>query len=190
MDASPVLRCGNWDELIAAVAARPGFAVLAGIEPALARAVLAAPAAIATWVARRMPHVAGRGRPRVLVIGAETVDAVDQGRWYAALPALLGSECEAAVTLVGAELDPSFTSAAGALAPGKPARCVRSHLAEFLADEGGAAFDLAGRSTDSWDPMDRQTTTAYTIANGLLTQRDVTNALSHKGATTLERTRS
>jgi len=143
MDASPVLRCGNWDELIAAVAARPGFAVLAGIEPALARAVLAAPAAIATWVARRMPHVAGRGRPRVLVIGAETVDAVDQGRWYAALPALLGSECEVAVTLVGAELDPSFTSAAGALAPGKPARCVRSHLAEFLADEGGAAFDLA-----------------------------------------------
>jgi hypothetical protein len=143
MDAPPVLRCGNWDELIAAVAARPGFAALAGIEPALARAVLAAPTALATWIARRMPHAAGRGRLKVLVIGAEMVDAVDQGRWYAALPVLLGGGARADVTLVGAELDPSFASPAGALAPGEPARCVRARLAEFLAAEGGIEFDLA-----------------------------------------------
>jgi hypothetical protein len=142
-EASPVLRCGNWDELIATVAARPGFAVLAGVEPTLARAVLAAPAAIALWIARRMPHLAGGRRPRVLVIGAETVDAVDEGRWYAALTALLGSGAAAEVTLVGAELDPSFTSPAGTLAPAQPARCVRARLAEFLDGEGEVAFDLA-----------------------------------------------
>jgi hypothetical protein len=142
MHASPVLRCGNWDELIATVGAQPGLAGLTGIEPSLARALLAAPAAIALWVARRMPFLAGRGRLKVLVIGAETVDAVDEGRWYAALPALLASGAEADVTLVGAELDPSFVSPARALAPVQPARCVRARLAEFLAQEG-AQFDLA-----------------------------------------------
>src|SRR5262249_1629484 len=64
------------------------------------------------------------------------------GRWYAALPVLLDSP-EAVVTLVGAELDSSFSTAAAALAPGAPARCVRSRLAEFLAGEGTVAFDLA-----------------------------------------------
>jgi hypothetical protein len=142
-DAIPVLRSSNWDELIATAAARPGFAVLAGIEPSLARAVLAAPAATALWIARRMPLLSGRGRFKVLVIGAETVDAVDEGRWYAVLPALLGSGAGAEVTLVGAELDPSFASPAKALAPAQPARCVRSSLAEFLAAEGGIEFDLA-----------------------------------------------
>ena len=142
-DATPVLRSRNWDELIATVAARPGFAVLAGIEPSLARAVLAAPAAIALWIARRMPHLSGRQRLKVLVIGAETVDAVDEGRWYGALPALLGSGAGADVTLAGAELDPSFASPARALAPAQPARCVRARLAEFLAEEGSVEFDLA-----------------------------------------------
>jgi hypothetical protein len=117
--------------------------VLASIEPSLARAVLAAPAATALWIARRMPLLSGRGRFKVLVIGAETVDAVDEGRWYAVLPALLGSGAGAEVTLVGAELDPSFASPAKALAPAQPARCVRSSLAEFLAAEGGIEFDLA-----------------------------------------------
>jgi hypothetical protein len=90
-----------------------------------------------------MPQLLLRQRLRLLVIGAETVDAVDQGRWYAMLPLLLGTDCEVAVTLVGAELDPSFASSAAGLAPSQPARCVRSRLGDFLAESRSPGFDLA-----------------------------------------------
>jgi hypothetical protein len=144
MNAFPsILSCNDWDELIAAVSAPPEYSALAGIDPALARAVLAAPAALALWIARRMPQLLFRQRLRLLVIGAETVDAVDQGRWYAMLPLLLGTDCEAAVTLVGAELDSSFASSAEGLAPPQPARCVRSRLGDFLGESRSPGFDLA-----------------------------------------------
>ena len=143
MNAPPIIKCQGWDELIAAVAAQPGRAALAEVRPTLARAVLAAPAAVALWIARRRPELLAQRELRLLVIGAETADAVDQGRWYALLPALLGTGFDTAVTLVGAELDPSFVSGAEALAPSRPARCVRSRLAEYLETDGRPEFDLA-----------------------------------------------
>ncbi|MCC7486091.1 MAG: hypothetical protein IT529_14045 [Burkholderiales bacterium] len=142
MDPPPVLRCKGWDELVPLVSGHPELRPLAGIEPALARALLAAPAALALWIAARMPGRLARGAMRLLVIGAETVDAVDEGRWYAALPALTGTGGEFTVTLLGAELDASFASAAAPLAPARAARCVRVSLARFI-ETGTDAFDLA-----------------------------------------------
>ena len=143
MSAPLIARCNDWDDLIAAVAAQPGHAALAGVRPTLARAVLAAPAAVALWTARRRPELLARRELRLLVIGAEAADAVDQGRWYALLPVLLGTAFETAVTLVGAELDASFASGAEALAPSRPARCVRARLADYLEPDGRPGFDLA-----------------------------------------------
>ncbi|KPK20647.1 MAG: hypothetical protein AMJ67_00325 [Betaproteobacteria bacterium SG8_41] len=143
MNVPPILKCSNWDELIAAIAARPDCSALAGINPTLACAVLAAPAAVALWIARRMPQLLAVRRLRLLLIGAESVDAVDQGRWYAILPTLLGADFKTAVTLVGADLDPSFVSPAGALAPSQPARCARARLNDFLSENGSAEFDIA-----------------------------------------------
>jgi len=143
MNAPPILKCSDWDELIAAVAARPAYSALAGTNPILAHAVLAAPAAVALWIARRMPHLLAERRLRLLVIGAETVDAVDQGRWYGIVPVLLGTDFETEVTLVGAELDPSFVSAAGGLAPSQPARCARLQLSDFLGRNRSPEFDIA-----------------------------------------------
>lgn len=143
MNVPLIVKCSNWDELIAAIAAQPGCSALAGINPTLAQAVLAAPAAIALWIARRMPRLLAERRLRLLVIGAELVDAVDQGRWYAMLPLLLGVDLESAVTLVGADLDPSFVSPAEALAPSRPAPCARARLVDYLGENRSAEFDIA-----------------------------------------------
>jgi hypothetical protein len=143
VNTPPVAKCNDWDELIAAVAGQPGRAALADITPSLARAVLAAPAAVALWIARRRPELMAQRELRLLVIGAEAADAVDQGRWYGLLPVLLGTEVDTAVTLVGSELDSSFASGAEALAPSRPARSVRARLSEFLGTNERPGFDLA-----------------------------------------------
>ena len=139
----PIVRCNGWDDLVAAVAAQPEYAALAEVKTTLARAVLAAPAAVALWIAQRRPELLTRRELRLLVIGAETADAVDQGRWYGLLPVLLATGFDTAVTLVGAELDSSFNSGAEALAPPRPARCMRSSLADYLGPDERPPFDLA-----------------------------------------------
>ncbi|GIM93653.1 polymorphic toxin-type HINT domain-containing protein [Paractinoplanes toevensis] len=48
-----------------------------------------------------------------------------------------------------------------------------------------AAYDSSGRATSAWDPLDHQTTIAYTPAAGLPTKTVVTNALGHATTTTL-----
>jgi hypothetical protein len=143
MSAPPIVNCSDWDQLIAAVAAQAEHAALAGVRPTLAHAVLAAPAAVALWIARRRPELLARRELRLLIIGAESADAVDQGRWYGMLPVLLGTGFDTSVTMVGAELDPSFASGAEALAPSRPARCVRSRLADYLGPAREPEFDLA-----------------------------------------------
>src|SRR3990172_7329694 len=139
----PVLRHESWQGLISELAMRDGLVFLRGVPVPVASAVLAAPAAIARWLALRAPQLALAPSVSILVIGAETTDAPDQGRWYQLLPQLLGTSVQVAVTLVGTDLDTRFASAAAAHAPGTPAQCVRCDLTEFLAQHDARDFDLA-----------------------------------------------
>jgi hypothetical protein len=134
---------GDWEALLAALAARPRWAALARLPAASARAALAAPVALAFWIAHRAPELAARARLRLLVIGAEALDAADEGRWYALLPELLDARFAVEATLVGAALDPEAASAGAALAPPAPARRRPGRLADFLREADRAAFDLA-----------------------------------------------
>lgn len=143
MSAPPILSHDDWDGLIAALAALPGSSFFRELDGGLARAVLAAPAALALWIAHRVPQLAAHERLRLLVIGAETVDAADEGRWYSLLPRLLSAGFEVEATLVGSALDPGFVSAAARFAPPRPARLLRTELAEFLGGHDAGAFDLA-----------------------------------------------
>ncbi len=142
-DAALILRCDGWEALITELARRPDLAFLEEIPRDTATAVLAAPAALALWIASRAPQLALRERLRVLVIGAETVDAPDEGRWYALLPRLLDRRFTVDATLVGDQLDPTFASAVVRFAPDRTARCLRTGIADFLRREDAAAFDLA-----------------------------------------------
>jgi len=143
MSTAPVLRAAGWDDLIAALAQPPDAALPPALAGPLARAVLAAPAALAYWIAQREPQLVARERLRLLVIGAETVDAADQGRWYALLPRLLGTAAQVETTLVGESLDLAFASAAAARAPARPAVLARAELAAFLQRQPPEAFDIA-----------------------------------------------
>lgn len=139
----PILRHESWQGLISELALRDGLAFLREVPVPVASAVLAAPAAIACWLALRAPQLALAPSLSILVIGAETTDAPDQGRWYQLLPQLLGTSVQVAVTLLGAELDTRFASAAAAHAPGMPAQCFHCGLAEFMAQHDAPDFDLA-----------------------------------------------
>lgn len=143
MGEPPILRHEDWAGLIAELGARDGLSYLREISPPTASAVLAAPAAIARWIAVREPRLRGRTELKLVVIGAETTDAPDQGRWYQLLPQLLDASGAVETTLVGAELDLSFGSAAAKYAPAVSAQCVRSGLAGYLARVALANFDLA-----------------------------------------------
>ena len=140
----PVLRCADVNALIAHLASDERWRGLlsAGAQNA-AGAVLAAPAALARGIALFAPSLAQRSALSVLVIGAEATDAADQGRWYQAVGALLGCGAAIHVTLVGGELDPTFSSALAAVAPGTPATSLRTSLADFLLLHPVPTFDVA-----------------------------------------------
>jgi hypothetical protein len=139
-DPSPVARCEEWACLLDALktAAFPAFT-----RESLGQAVLAAPAAIARWIALRAPALGTKPTLSLLVVGAETIDAADEGRWYQWLAMLLDAKQRVAVTLVGPELDIAFVSAARAHAPAVVARSCRMTLDDFLARENAGEFDLA-----------------------------------------------
>ena len=138
-----ILRHDDWGGLVAELAARTGLSHLREIPLSVASAVLAAPAAIARWIAVRMPQLAAAPALSILVIGAETTDAPDQGRWYQLIPELLDAHCEIKVTLIGQELAMEFSSAAAAHAPETAAQRHRVALAEFLSKPQASTFDLA-----------------------------------------------
>ena len=142
MAVPPVLRADDWGGLLAVLAGRAGFPVMQSVDPQTAAAVLAAPAAIARWIAIHAPQLLSRPKLAVLVIGAESSDAPDQGRWYQCIKPMLEFDGTLEVTLLGAELDLSTVSAAGALAPDTSATAVRMLLADFL-NAAHDRFDLA-----------------------------------------------
>jgi len=143
MSQPPILRCGDWADLLGLLALHDEWRSLAQVPAALASAVLAAPAAVARSIALRAPALAARPELSILIVGAERADAPDRGRWYQAIPFLLGAECKVSVTLGGSSLDTEFSSAAAGYAPGTPATCMQRGLAECLNANAGCGFDIA-----------------------------------------------
>jgi hypothetical protein len=139
----PVLRCADFEALIAEIALHEEWRGLADARPQNAAAVLAAPAAVARGIALFAPQLAQRSALSILVIGAESTDAPDQGRWYQAVAVMLGSALRIDVTLVGSELDQTFSSALADVAPAVAAVGVRAPLVDFLSIQADVKFDVA-----------------------------------------------
>ena len=143
MRDAPILACADWAALVAAVGQNPAYKALAQARPDTAAAVLAAPTAVARWIAIAAPHLAAKRQLKILVLGAESTDAVDQGRWYQVIPRLLHIDADVEVDLLGAELEANFSSSIAASAPQVPARVQRAALADFFAGADAPRFDLA-----------------------------------------------
>lgn len=138
---APVVQAADWDDLIAAVCAHPAGAPLRAATRGTAQGVLAAPAAIARWLAQSGAVL--NSSLRLLVIGAEKLDAVDEGRWYQLLPALLGCEMSITVTLVGDRLNRRFDSPLYPAAPAVPAHMHVGRLSGYFAATAAPDIDLA-----------------------------------------------
>jgi len=78
----------------------------------------------------------------MLIVGAERLDAVDQGRWYQFIPLLVGADIVIRATLVGDRLDVGFQSPTVVDAPRAAATCYRGSLAEFLLSSAARPYDL------------------------------------------------
>lgn len=134
-----ILRHSGWQTLVAEVRSRAPE--LARVPDRVLCAVLAAPCAVAMWIARRSSLT--EKAVSILILGAETADAVDEGRWYQYVPLLLDAAFTVDVTLVGSELDAQFVSSAAAHAPAKAARTAQTHLGAFFSERRSQRFDLA-----------------------------------------------
>lgn len=138
----PIL-ASDWGALLASQSVRDAVPALAAAPRPVAQGVLAAPAAVARWIAERAPHLRRAATLRLLVVGAEKLDAVDAGRWYQSIAWLLETPRIVEVDLVGRELAAGFVSPLERVAPGPAARCHADSLAGFLATARPLAFDLA-----------------------------------------------
>jgi len=133
---------GDWTILLDGITARVPR-LLQDVPPGVASAVLAGPCAIATWIAARDPAIAEKQSVSILLMGAESTDVPDEGRWYQMLPLLLGRSFSVQTACVGLELDMTFSSSARAHAPARAARGYRISLADFLLARGDEPIDLA-----------------------------------------------
>ena len=127
-----IAECTSWDELLGALLGQAPRVLSARIPHKVAQGVLAAPAAIARWIIECSPELVRRDVLEIMIVGAERLDAVDQGRWYQLIPLLVGANMLIRVTLVGDRLDANFASPAIADAPRTVASCYRGSLAQFL----------------------------------------------------------
>jgi hypothetical protein len=142
MAGEPPVLADDWSAMLLALPQVEWTRALRTAEPRVARAVLAAPAAIARWMVERSPRFVSLPRLRLAVLGAEKLDAVDAGRWYQALPTLLAANQVLEVTLVGRELDAVFASPLAFAAPPVAARTYTGALRDFVASHA-PDFDLA-----------------------------------------------
>lgn len=141
-DDAMIERAADWQSLLAGIRAQRASG-LEGAPDSVARAVLAGPCAIAWWIAKRDPRLAQRASLSILILGAESADAPDEGRWYQLMPTLLGAQFSTRVILVGLELDQEFRSSIAARAPAVPAEAHRCALDAFLQERGDTPIDLA-----------------------------------------------
>lgn len=75
---------------------------LLALPPSLVGMGLIAPASIAWWLKVRRPELLSKPELRIALLGAGQLDSADDGRWYNALPWLLGNEAlKTRITLVG-----------------------------------------------------------------------------------------
>lgn len=101
----PVVTHRKWRHLLRAIAAIPQWRFISSMTEREARFALGAPTALARWIATQQPDFLDRPSLRVIVAGAELLDTVDDGMWYASLPALLGRpDMTVDVSLVGMAL--------------------------------------------------------------------------------------
>lgn len=98
----PVVQHTSFRHLRRALASRPAWRFIDSLTMTEAGFALAAPVALAHVIATQAQDLLARQSLRILVAGAELIDTIDDGNWYATMPELLGRpDMTVDVSLVG-----------------------------------------------------------------------------------------
>ena len=99
-----LLQHKEWKYLLAALKDNPKLSYICTAGDHVQKLVLAAPLAISSFILRYTPQLCSLGKIRILVIGAEWYDALDNGCWYQLISDFCGSSFKVEATLVGPDI--------------------------------------------------------------------------------------
>ncbi|MDR3580226.1 MAG: hypothetical protein P4L44_09720 [Oryzomonas sp.] len=94
----------EWKYLLAALKDNPKLSYICTAGNYVQKLVLAAPLAISAFVLRDTPQLRNLEKIKILVIGAQWHDALDNGCWYQLISDFCGLSCNVEVTLVGPDI--------------------------------------------------------------------------------------
>ena len=94
----------EWKYLLAALKDNPKLSYICTAGNYVQKLVLAAPLAISAFILRYTPQLRNLEKIKILVIGAQWHDALDNGCWYQLIPDFCGSSCKVEATLVGPDI--------------------------------------------------------------------------------------
>lgn len=111
---SPVTKHSNWRFLLRQLTSDTRYRALSALSSRQLETALAMPVAVARWIALFHPELKDLAQLNIVIAGAEVgFDAVDEGRWYQMIPALVGAPAQnVKVTLVGPHLNKSTRTGA------------------------------------------------------------------------------
>jgi len=99
-----IMKHKEWKYLLAALKDNPKLSYICTAGDHVQKLVLAAPLAISTFILRYTPQLCNLEKIRILVIGAEWYDALDNGCWYQLISDFCGSSFKVEATLVGPDV--------------------------------------------------------------------------------------
>lgn len=99
-----ITRHTEWKYLLAALKDNPRLSYISTAGNHVQKLVLAAPLAISAFILRYTPQLLNLEEIKILVIGAQWHDALDNGCWYQLIPDFCGSSCKVEATLVGPDI--------------------------------------------------------------------------------------
>ena len=104
MPNANILQHNEWKYLLAALKDNHKLSFISTAAINVQKIVLAVPLAISTFILRYTPQLCNLEKINILVIGAEWIDALDNGCWYQLISDFCASTFKVEATLVGPDL--------------------------------------------------------------------------------------
>ena len=99
-----IMKYKEWKYLLAALKDNPKLSYICMGGDHVQKLVLAAPLAISSFILRYTPQLCDLEKINILVIGAKSYDALDNGRWYQLISDFCGFSFKVEATLVGPDV--------------------------------------------------------------------------------------
>ena len=99
-----VVQHNEWKDLLRALKDNPTLSFISTAPVPVQKLVLAAPLAISFFIVHYAQELCSLDRIKILVIGAEWIDALDNGRWYQSIADFCDARFHVEASLVGPDV--------------------------------------------------------------------------------------